>query len=175
MAVVNRNSQGVALQSAFPPVAVDYHLSGHNIREASGIITPEDGDSIGSVGRFVRIPSNCRPVQFLVWNEAYNPGVHSVRFGLYETEENGGEVVDVSFFSFEYGLTAGITNGDPDQTHRQASSPPTFTIDQSEKLLWEILGLSEDPHKEYDVCYTIIGADFTNVNGPIRVAVRYGH
>ncbi len=88
-----------------------------------------------------------------------------VDIGLYDllTHSNGGTVVDQDFFASSFSLKDGaITRGgasaalEADQTFESGAAGGLIT--NGEKRVWEMLGLSADPHKEYDVAMTLTGA-----------------
>jgi hypothetical protein len=39
--------------------------------------------------------------------------------------------------------------------------------------LWEVLGLTADPHRMYDVCATVATTDVTTGTGALGVRVQY--
>jgi hypothetical protein len=118
------------------------------MKEGAGSITPAAAAEVGSTYRFCRIPSNCRVSQILLKNAAFTTA-GAVDIGLYKTAENGGAVVDADFFASAVALTAAKDNADV--TYESA----VYTIANSEKPLWEALGLSADPQIEYDVAATV--------------------
>lgn len=88
-----------------------------------------------------------------------------VDIGLYDllTHSNGGTVVDQDFFASSFSLKDGaITRGaasaalSADQTFESGAAGGLIT--NAEKRVWECLGLTSDPGKEYDVAMTLTGA-----------------
>lgn len=165
MAIVDRNSTTIANSIATPPVALSPPRNASFLREVAAIITTAADDTANSVGRFFRVPSNARVSQ-LLWSSADATTAGVVSVGLYQTAENGGAVVDADLFS-TLDLSGGPYNN-LDVTFESGE----YTYAESEKPLWEVLGLSADPQREYDVAYTIT----TTFNGgptAVRLALRY--
>lgn len=88
-----------------------------------------------------------------------------VDIGLYDllTHSNGGTVVDQDFWASSFSLNGGaITRGaasaalSADQTFEAGAAGGLIT--NAEKRVWEQLGLTSDPGKEYDVVLTLTGA-----------------
>ena len=48
-----------------------------------------------------------------------------------------------------------------------------YTPAEMEKPLWEVLGLTADPHRVYDVCATVATTDVTTGTGRLGVRVGY--
>lgn len=165
MAVVDRNSTTVANAIATPPVFNSPPRNAANLREVAAIITTAADDSQNSIGRFFRVPSNARISQVL-WSSADATTAGVVSVGIYQTAENGGAVVDADLFA-TLDLAGGPYNNS-DITFESGE----YTYAESEKPLWEVLGLTEDPARDYDVAYTIT----TTFNGgptAVRCAVRF--
>ena len=76
--------------------------------------------------------------------------------GLYDllTHTNGGTVVDADFFASAVSLNGGAI--DSDITFEAAAAGGLYT--NGEKRVWEALGLTSDPGKEYDVTLGLTGA-----------------
>lgn len=165
MAIVDRNSTTIANLIATPPVALSPPRNAAALREVASIITPAADDTANSIGRFFRVPSNARVSQ-LLWSSADATTAGVVSVGLYQTAENGGAVVDADLFA-TLDLAGGPYNN-LDITFESGE----YTYAESEKPLWEVLGLTADPQREYDVAYTIT----TTFNGgptAVRLALRF--
>lgn len=165
MAIVDRNSTTIANLIATPPVALSPPRNAAALREVASIITTAADDTANSIGRFFRVPSNARVSQ-LLWSSADATTAGVVSVGLYQTAENGGAVVDADLFA-TLDLAGGPYNN-LDITFESGE----YTYAESEKPLWEVLGLTADPQREYDVAYTIT----TTFNGgptAVRLALRF--
>lgn len=149
MSVVNRNSSGVANLVATPRVINSPALAGGNLKAYPGVIASAADDSATSVGRFCRIPSNLC-VQSVQYSGADASSAGAIDIGIYETADNGGAVVDADLFASAFALTNG-----PDANTEVAFESGEYTLAESVKPLWQVLGLTSDPCKDYDVAYTI--------------------
>lgn len=167
MAVVNRNSNLIANVVATPRVANSPQIGGAAIlRETVGYVTPAADDSANSIHRFCRVPSNAR-VSELRLTCAIASTAGAVDVGVYQTAENGGAVVDADFFASAQSLSAAALN-DTDVLNEST----TNTLAKQVQPLWQALGLSADPVREYDIAWTIT----TTFNGgptAAKMRVRY--
>lgn len=166
MAVVNRNSAGVANQIADPPVALNPALNGSRLQEKPGVITSAADDSANSIGRFCSVPSNARISQVLI-SAADATTAGAINVGVYQTTDNGGAVVDADLFASALDLSGGPYNN-LDITFESGE----YTYAESELMLWQVLGLTADPQRDYDIAYTI-STTFNGGPTAIRLAVRY--
>lgn len=167
MAVVNRTSPAVANEIATPRVLNNPAASATRLEENANVIASAADDTAASIGRFHRIPSNCRVSQVLL-SAADATTAGAIDIGIYQTTENGGAVVDADFFASAVDLAGGPYNN-LDVTFESGQ----YTYLESEMPLWQALGLTADSNREYDVAYTIT----TTFNGgptAIRLATRYG-
>jgi len=82
--------------------------------------------------------------------------------GLYDTTENGGAVVDADFFGSAVNLAGGALE-DVNITFESG----VVTLANCTKRIWEHLGLSSDPGKNYDVVLTLTGA--SDAAGGVRL------
>lgn len=110
-------------------------------------------DSIGSTYRFFRIRSSQRCAALAVFCDALGSGCAG-DVGLYLP--NGGAVVDADFFASAVAIAA-ATNG-TDITYEAANAATNMGIEQIEKRIWEVMGLTADPFLEYDVTVTLTAA-----------------
>ena len=105
------------------------------------------GDDDGSVYRLFRINSQNSFLFFHYFNDSITGGT-DYDIGLYETVENGGAVVDADLFLDGASVaTASTANQIKDALG---------TVDRANyaKSIAEMLGLTRDPNKEYDVAVT---------------------
>jgi hypothetical protein len=166
MAVVNRKSQIVTNATTTPVVLSDPALHGGFLRERAAVVTSAADDSATSVFRFFRVSSTSRISQILV-SAADATTAGAIDIGIYQTEDNGGAVVDADLFASALDLTAGPYNNS-DQTFESGQ----YTLAETEKPLWEVLGLSADSQREYDVC-AVVTTTFNGGPTAIRIAARY--
>lgn len=147
MAVANTKSTAITnADSTQPHTPVPSYLGGPGLRCSIGILEVAAADDNGSVYRMVRLPSGAVVTRIEVLNDAITAGT-SYDLGVYETAANGGAVADADVFATAIDMSSA----------RALPFDAMFEvqdIDKSEKRLWEHLGLSADPFKLYDLCYT---------------------
>ncbi len=173
MAQVAIKSTAVTNYNATPrvqnPVGID---GGRLTRAVNGLCTLTSGDTQAatlaagaSTYRFGKIRSSdyIDTLQIVTTADAGTTTVVDV--GLYDllTASNGGAVVDQDFFCSSLSLKDGaLTRGaasaalSADQTFEAGAAGGLIT--NAEKTVWECLGLTSDPNKEYDVAMTLTGA-----------------
>lgn len=112
-----------------------------------GTVEIAAADDDGSVYRLVRVPSGARIHKIEFVSDAITGGT-DFNLGVYKPAAVGsGVVVSESLFGDALDFSSGNT------------IPVETTFDQVdlaniEKRLWELLGLSSDPHTEYDIALT---------------------
>ncbi len=166
MAVTNRKSTSVTNATASPRTINNPALNGSRLQEVVGVIASAADDTVASIGRFCRVPSNGRVSQVLV-SAADATTAGAINIGLYRTEDDGGAVVDADLFASALDL-AGGPYANLDVTFESGE----YTYAESEKALWEVLGLTSDPGYTYDIAYTI-STTFNGGPTSIRLAARY--
>lgn len=134
---------------ASPRVPNNAAIAGGRMVEGIGVVTPAANQADDTIMRCVRVPSNARVSQILI-NAADATTAGKVDCGIYQTDENGGAVVDRDLFANAFDLTGGPF-ANTDITFESGE----YTIAESEQPLWEVLGLSADPQREYDVALTV--------------------
>ena len=153
MAVVNTKSTAVTNADATPQVHTGAYIIAGKIREMVGTLEAVNGDSIGSTYRFFRVHSSWRPSEIKLYCDAITTCAGDV--GLYDTSENGGAVVDADFFASAQSLASAILTG-TDITYEANTGPAD--VSKIEQRLWQLLGLTADPGKFYDVVVTLTAA-----------------
>lgn len=150
MAQVDRNSTAIADMVAVPRVPVNPTKgAAGQLFEAVGYVANAADDSANSIHRFCRIPSNARVSQVLLTTgDATSAG--AVDIGIYQTVDNGSAVVDSDLFASALALTGG-----PFENAEVTYESDEYTEAESVKPLWEVLGLTSDPCREYDLCTKI--------------------
>lgn len=157
-----RNSQAIANAIATPKVLNSPNRSNAVTMEVAALITPLAAEVAPSVHRFMRVPSNAR-VSSLKMSAADATVGGSYDFGLYDID--GGAVVDIDFFALNFLLNAGpFFNADVIQVAAVAG-----VLADGEKMVWELLGLANDPKKLYDVAGT---TNATFDGGPTAVLLK---
>lgn len=165
MGVVDKLSGSLTNRDASPQVINNSSVERGRLKEAIGVIALANGDSIGSTLRFCQVPSNARLSELLV----SCPDIGSTTtmdLGIYETTENGGAVVDADRFAAALSLKDGAL-----VKSEALYESGVLTLADAEKPLWQMLGLSADPCKYYDIVGTLTGA--ADAAGTVVVQARY--
>lgn len=164
MAVVNKKGTAVTAADTLPPANgqfVNTRISGGRIKESVGVVAVANGDSTGSTLRVARISSGDRVSRVLVSCTAITDAAANI--GLYDTDVNGGAAVDATFFASAQSLAAALAG--TDVTHGG-----TFGVAKAEQLVWQVLGLTSDPGKLYDVTFTLTAG--ATADGALAVKVH---
>lgn len=164
MAVVTTKSSTITNLDATPVVKCKSAIAGGKLYEAVGTVAVASGDSIASKLKFCRIPSSARVSTISVYCTAVTSAAMDV--GIYDTTANGAAVRDASVFASAVSIATAITTG----TEIQNESGTT-TIDEIEKELWEVLGLTSDPQVMFDVVGTLTAA--ATAAGSVSLKVQY--
>ena len=156
MAVVNTKSTAITNADAGTGTLTNAAVIGAVLKEAVGTLEAVSGDSIGSVYRLARVPSNARMSRVLLCNDAITTCAADV--GPYRTAADGGAVVDADFFGSAVSLASAVLSY-TDVTHESGGSGNQFgEIANVEKPLWQALGLSADPGVLYGIALTLTAA-----------------
>lgn len=166
MAVEALKSSAITNADATPLVLTNARIMAGAMREAIGTKQASASASIGSTYALCRIPSNARISEVILSCDAFDTtGAGDV--GIYQTADNGGAVVDADFFASAVVMTAALAN--TTVTHESG----VFGIEDVEKPLWEALGLSADPMRDYDVVITLTAANGAGATPDVTLRVRY--
>lgn len=143
MATVNSTWIGNAV--ATPAVATNSNQSAGRLFSAKSVATVSAAQASSDVIRLVRVPSNARvDAVLLSTGDATTGG--AINIGVWQTAGNGGTVVDADLFASALALTGGPFNRS-DQTWESGE----YTYAESCLPLWQVLGLTSDPNREYDI------------------------
>lgn len=156
MAVVTTKSTSITNADALPRVPTNPHVARGSKKEAVGFVEAVSGDSIGSVYRLVRVKSSDRISRILLSCDAITTCAGDV--GIYQTADNGGAVVDADFFASAQSLASALVNSDVTHEADAADAGAGFGLADVEKQLWQALGLTADPCRDYDVAVTLTAA-----------------
>lgn len=162
MAVVNTKAS--AITAADAGTAVKKNLTAGILKECAGTLEAVSGDSIASVFRLARVPSNARISRVLLSCDAITTCAGDV--GVYDVAAvNSGAVIDADFFASAQSLATALAN--TDVTHESG----VFGVEDIEQPLWQALGLSADPGKQYDIAVTLTAA--AGSAGTVSLKVAY--
>jgi hypothetical protein len=164
MAVVNKKSTQITVADASPPRGLNAtSVANGSLRESIAVVEVAADDDDSSIYRFCRVRSSDRISQLTVFNDAIVGG-SAFDCGPYDTAENGSAVVSGQLFASAVDLTSGTTLG-------VEMLSEALDIANLEKPIWQLLALTIDPNKMYDVCLkaTTVGSGA----GTITMRTRY--
>lgn len=165
MAVENVKSTHITNATATPVVLNTAALgAGAALHESAGTVTAAAAADAASTYRMCRVPSNARISQVLL-SAAASGATGTTDVGIYQTGDNGGAVVDADLFGSAVVITSAINHSDVTYESGQ------YTLAESEKPLWEVLGLTADSQREYDVVLTLTAAHANG--GAMNLKVRF--
>ncbi len=143
--MANVNSTWISNAVATPVVLTNSNKSAGRLMNAKSVATVSATQAANDTIRLVRVPSNARiDAVLLTTGDATTAG--NINIGVWQTAENGGAVVDADLFASALALTGGpFTRSD------QTWESGEYTYAESCLPLWEVLGLSADPGREYDI------------------------
>jgi hypothetical protein len=157
MAVVALKSTVITNATAQPVVPNSASNCAGKVMESQALFTVTSGNTVASTYRLFPIKSSDRVSRI----HFYSPDIgtaSTLDIGLYDKLDhpNGGTVVDADFFASALDIHSGALNG-VDITFEAAAAGGL--IANAEKRIWEALGLTADPCKEYHVTATLATAD----------------
>jgi len=164
MATENIKSTQVTNADATPVDLTPAYLSKGVVRESIGLCEAASGDA-GSTYRAVRVWSGWRPSAVYLATDDMGSTGGTANIGLYDIAANGGADVDQDLF----GSAVDVVTAAVSETNVLHESG-VVNIDDSEKRIFEMLGLTEDPKKWYDLVVTSAGAAFA---GTIKVRFQF--
>lgn len=153
-AVVTVKSTAITNADATPLVYNSAVVEKGNERISRAIVAIGNGDSIGSTYRLARVRSADKVNSILFWSPDVGTTV-AADVGLYDTAAAGGAVVDADFYASAVSFASGPYNA-VDVTYEALAAGGL--IANGEKRIWEALGLTADPMKEYDITLTLTAA-----------------
>lgn len=165
MAIETVKSTPIANATATPVVLTTSSVSAGAMHESVGRVATSAAASATSKYKMCRVPSNARISQVLLTNDT-SGATGAADIGVYETDDNGAAAVSAAFFGSAVLLTAAQNN--VDVTYESG----TFTIANSDKMLWQALGKTADPQREYDIVVGLTAdvVNATNINLKVRFA-----
>lgn len=125
-------------------------LVGGVLKSSIGTVETVSADDTSSTYRLVRVKSNVYIRRIHVYNDAM-AGSSAIHVGVYQTAANGGAVVDVDVFATGVSLVSASSAG---TTVAFEAGTSTAGVEDIETQLWQMLGLSSDPQREYDIVAT---------------------
>lgn len=153
MAVENIKSTAITTADATPPTAnqVPLRLANARCRSSIGVAPVDAAASIGSTYRLARIKSSDLLSNLFLSCTAITSAAGDI--GLYDIPSvNAGAAVDVDLFASAQSLALALAN--TDVLHEST----TITVANLDKQVWQLLGLSADPGRQYDIAITLTAA-----------------
>lgn len=148
MATEALKSTQVTNADASPATLNSGAVAGGYLRELIGVVEVTNGTTTGSTYRMVRVNSSDRISRILLSCDDIGTTL-TADCGIYQTAANGGAVVDADCFASAVSLKDGaLTNSDI--THESG----VWDIANEHYRVWQVLGLSSDPKREYDIVLT---------------------
>lgn len=144
MSVFARKSTQITNRDASPQVLNDPGNTGARMRQLFATVLAVAADSATSTYRFFQIPSNAVVSSLKFWGAAF-AGTTKFDLGIWDTTLNGGLVVPTTglkLFASAVDVSGAIAG-----TDYRFSALATSTAG---KQLWDLLGLTADPAKDYD-------------------------
>ena len=140
------NADNEAVNGA-PVLLSPRQLKGGTVREQVGQFAFGASESNNSTYRVGRVSSGERVSSILLVNDALTSSA-VVDIGLYDIAANGGAVVSQHLFAQGASMTSARTAAPYDARFA------ALNANTAEQAVWQLLGLSADPGKEYDLVLT---------------------
>lgn len=166
MGTANTKCTTVTNLDATPATLNDKRLMGGILKEQVGTVEIAAADDNNSVYRVGRVHSSWRISDIIRYNDAITSGV-DFDVGLYDTAANGGAVINVNAFADAVSLASASVTG----TNDLYEAGSDVGVEDIEQEVWQMAGLSSDPNKFMDVCYT--GVTVGSGAGTLSVKIRY--
>lgn len=170
MAVVNVKSLAVTNRDATPVILSNDATAKGKIVGFVGVVTATSGDSIASTYRFGQIPSNARLQSILLSCDALG-GTTAGTIDIYDTTANGGAIIATTGTKALNGGVSLVSALASAEQLGGGTSAAGYVPLKREKFLWDLLALTVDPCKQYDVVITLTAA--VTSTGGIALAVEW--
>lgn len=168
MATVSVSSTIISNRDASPRVLSNARISKGMLLSCAATTEVPAAADIGSTFKLVSIPSNARLGQLLLSCDSMGTA-GAANIGLYQTTDNGGAVYDADFFAAAQVFTSALKNSDI--TFAANGAGASNGIDKIEMPLWQAMGLTADPKRDYDVVATLTAA--VVAGGTLSLQVSY--
>ncbi len=147
MATTHLKSTSITGLDTVPIQRANPWMHGGGVKAYAATVEALDADSTSSTYRMFRIGSWMRAHQLLLSCDALSAG--AVNIGLWRTTVDGGAVVDADFFASAQSVASALNQ--TNVTYEANDAATNMGINEAEKRIWEVLGLTTDPNLEYDV------------------------
>lgn len=167
MGTANTKSTAITNNDSSPPVMNDPRIDGGVVRSKVGTVEIAVADDNASVYRMVRVHSSWRLDEVTLFNDAITSGA-TFDLGFYDTADNGGAAVNANAIADNIAMTSASLTG----TQLLFEGGSDNGVENIEKKVWEMVGgLSADPNKYYDLCFT--GDAVGSGAGTVSLRCRY--
>lgn len=163
MATENVKSGAITNRDAKPSVLNT--SQGGVLRRTWGTVEAAAAGDAGSTYRMCSVPSNARAIDVILACDDLGLTA-TLNVGIYQTTANGGAVVNAGFFASAVNANSAAV-AETLVSHQSG----VYNIDAIEKPLWQALGLSADPQRDYDIVVTSVGD--IDASGTITVKANY--
>lgn len=139
-----RESAQLALRDANPQVLIDPALIGSHPRRSLGLVLCVTSDAANSPYRFFQVPSSAVISSLKLWNDALSAST-TLDIGVADVPTvNAGAAVSQALFASTVAATS--ANAGVEERYN------ALAISTAGQPLWQLLGLTVDPFKNYDIC-----------------------
>jgi hypothetical protein len=167
MGTANTLTNNVTNLDATPPVALDKRLFNGILKEQVGTVEIAAADDANSVYRVGRVHSSWRISNIIRYNDAITSGT-DYDVGLYDiAATSSGAVININCFADAVSLASASVTG----TNDLYEAGSDVGVEDIEQKVWEMAGLTEDPGKWMDLCYT--GVTPGSGAGTLSVKIQY--
>lgn len=136
------------------------------LKEKVAVAAPAANQPANDTLHFFRVKSNAI-ISRVLFSAADATTAGAINIGLFDTAAAGGVAVDADLFASALDLAGGPYNN-LDVTFESGE----LTYAESTMRLWEVLGLTEDPHKEYDVVAQV-STTFNGGPTSVKLVLQY--
>lgn len=171
MAVVNIKSTSITNADATPLTLSNPQIARGQPVESIAAISMGASDSANSTYRVCRISSSARLSSLQVANDA-NTGGTSYKAGVLLTAaDGGGTAVSNSDGIFFSAVTMASARANFTELLSPAIAGNSASVANMEKRVWELLGLSADPYKVYDLAVTAVTPGSAGGNLAVKAVI----
>lgn len=138
-----RSSTQITNRDATPPLLNDPALGVAQVRRMLALVLCVTSDAANSAYRFFQLPSNAVISSLKLWSDALSAST-TLDVGVSDTTANGGATVSQALFASAVAATSAVVAAEERYN--------ALAISTAGQALWQLLGLSADPFKFYDIC-----------------------
>ncbi len=163
MGVVNLKSDLITARDATPRTPVPAAREGGYVKHWVATVEVATSDTSTSTYRMGVVPSNALISSLKIFSDDMG-SLTTIDFGIYDTEANGGASISQACYASAIDTHSGALNG-TDITYEARD------IANCAQRVWEVLGLSADPCKDYDLVANLVTS--ADVGGTLTLHCAY--